>query len=163
MIISLILCLIFFTMSSWVKFCMKVKHFIPIKSKCKIPLEQAQNFSHTKCILKVKHKISADSPGILHFILNWNKMFDFHTKYYPLSSRKDENVSRFIQLILSVMIYSIRHFILNWNKMFDLHTKLYPLPARKDKIVSKFIQLILSVMIYSIRKNCHVSFDILLI
>ncbi len=85
-------------------------------------------------------------------------MFDLHTKFYPLSAHKDKNVSRFIQLILSVMIYSIRHYILNWNKMFDLHTKFYPLPARKDKILSRFIQLILSVMIYSIRKKQSCKF-----
>ncbi len=80
-------------------------------------------------------------------------MFDVHTKFYPLPARKDKNVSRFIQLILSVMIYSIRQFILSWNKMFDLHAKFYPLPVRKDKIVSRFIQMILSVIIYSIRKS----------
>ncbi len=31
----------------------------------------------------VWEKFSAYSPGILHFILNWNKMFDLHTKFYP--------------------------------------------------------------------------------
>jgi hypothetical protein len=31
----------------------------------------------------VWEKFSAYSPGILHFIFNWNKMFDLHTNFYP--------------------------------------------------------------------------------
>jgi hypothetical protein len=57
-------------------------------------------------------KFSAYSPGISHFILKWDKMFDLHPKFYPLPAHKDKNLSRFIQLILSIMIYSIRKTVM---------------------------------------------------
>ena len=38
---------------------------------------KGENFSHTKCIFKVKHKISAYSPGVLHLFLIGIKCLTF--------------------------------------------------------------------------------------